>query len=248
MENKPKNMSELFDKLNDLKAVFVYGQRIIPIIQSLIDFMKETVPLLENINQSIDQTSKQIPKAQNQIDDVTNATEIATTQILDKVDEITNDLTTANDEMKNLLTSVVEKDEKIDKLIEKHPELKNELVDLKFNGSKEMIEEHVSTLNKINEKTYDITLSLQVQDITSQQLAAVNHLINSVQNRLSSIITEIDGSELDDIGTNLEDDVTFDEDASFTREKTNQNYANEMFDMKSQEKTSQDEIDKLFSS
>ncbi len=248
MDIKPKNMSELFDKLNDLKAVFIYGQRIIPIIQSLIDFMKETVPLLENINQSIDQTAQQIPKAQNQIDDVTSATELATTQILDRVDEITNDLTKADSELKNLLEKYQKRDAKIDEMINKHPELADELSQFKMNGSKELIENHIKTLNRINQNTYNISLSLQVQDITSQQLAAVNHLINSVQYRLASLIHDIDDTEIKNIESNLSTEVTFDEGASFTKDTNNQNLADQMFDSQLKEKASQDEIDKLFSS
>ncbi|RMD51385.1 MAG: hypothetical protein D6830_00485 [Ignavibacteria bacterium] len=248
MNDKPKNMSELFEKLEDLKTVFSYGQKIIPILQSLMDFMKDTVPLLENINKSIDQTAKQFPKAQDQINDISSATEIATTQILDKVDEITNDLIAADEELKGLLDTARTRDEKIDALIKNHPELANELSQLKLNGSKEIIEKHINTLGKINQNTYSITLSLQVQDITSQQLAAVNHLINSVQTKLSSLIKDIDESELEYVDANLDTAVTFDEDASFTKTESNQDFADELFAEKPEEKPSQEEIDKLFSS
>ena len=44
------NMTELFDRLNELKVVFRYSEKLIPIIQNLMDFMKDTVPLLEDIN------------------------------------------------------------------------------------------------------------------------------------------------------------------------------------------------------
>lgn len=248
MKKEPRNMSQLFDKLNDLKSVFVYGQRIIPIIQSLIDFMKDTVPLLENINKSIEHTASQMPSAQNQIKDVTNATEVATTEILDRVDEISSDLNEAGSKMNELLENAVKKDIAIDELINKYPELKEELDHLRYNGSKEIVESLVKTLNKIGDNTYSITLSLQVQDITSQQLSAVNHLITSVQHRLSSLINDIDQTEMDKIEKNFNKEITFDADASYTRDESNQSIADEMFDAKQKETTSQDEIDKLFSS
>ena len=85
------NMTQLFNKLNDLKAVFTYGQKIIPIIQNLVDFMKETIPLLETINNSIADSTSKIPKASHQINNVTHANEMATTEILDLVDVISNE-------------------------------------------------------------------------------------------------------------------------------------------------------------
>src|SRR5690554_1215843 len=94
------NMSELFEKLNDLKTVFRYGQKLIPIIQSLIDFMKDTVPLLENINNSIADSTQKMPKATHQISNVTSATELATTEILDIVDVISNDISIIENELK----------------------------------------------------------------------------------------------------------------------------------------------------
>ncbi len=249
MKTQPKNMHQLFDKLNDLKAVFIYGKKIIPVIQSLIDFMSETVPLLENINQSIEQTANQIPNAQDQLTDVTNATELATTQILDRIDEITGDLVVVNKGTKELLEISIERDNKIDSLIKKHPELNDELNELKFNGTKKSLKKHMETLDKINDNTYKITLSLQVQDITSQQLSAVNHLIKTVQHRLSGLIEDIDESDIEQLDQNLNPEATFDADASFMRDANKQDMADEMFNSPAPaEKTSQDEIDKLFSS
>jgi hypothetical protein len=64
---RSENLSQLFSKLDDLKKVFTYGEKLIPVIQSLGEFMKETVPLLENINRSIAESTSKIPKATNQI-------------------------------------------------------------------------------------------------------------------------------------------------------------------------------------
>ena len=116
--DKSINMSQVFDKLNDLKLLFEYAQKIIPILQSLADFMKETVPLLEEINHSIADSTTKIPKATNQISNVTNATELATTEILDLVDAISNSLIG----IEKQLTNTVETEQKKDEIVE---ELKN---------------------------------------------------------------------------------------------------------------------------
>jgi len=43
------NMEKLFEKLGDLKSFFVYGQKLIPTLQKILDFMQDTVPLLESV-------------------------------------------------------------------------------------------------------------------------------------------------------------------------------------------------------
>ena len=103
--------------------------------------------------------------------------------------------------------------------------------------------------DKINNDVYNITLSLQVQDITSQQLAAVNHLIESVRQRLSSLIIHLDETELNNIEiVQMEpaSNSSFNPEAKYTKSQEKQDLANVLVNQ-SLNKTSQDEIDKLFS-
>jgi len=246
----PKNMTELFSKLNDLKSIFVYGQKIIPVIQSLIDFMKETVPLLENINKSIDESTKKIPTAKDQLHNVSNATEMATTEILDRVDEIFEDLNVSQRIINEISEKYAAKREVYLQLKEhlkgdrKAVRLLNKIVK---NGISEQLETLNSKINDIQDKTYSITLSLQVQDITSQQLNAVHHLIESVQYRLSSLIMDLEDTELNELEETYKSrEITFDADASYEHEKENQKVADDLFG-KPTVKASQSEIDKLFS-
>lgn len=247
--NYPQNMSELFGKLNDLKAVFVYGQKIIPVIQSLIDFMKDTVPLLENINRSIEESTHKIPSAKAQLNNISSATELATNEILDIVDEVSNKLSEAEATLEGITAWEQERKNKLEKL---KSLVKDEtalgLIDELFNNS---VSEKLITIkdiiDKVNEYNYQITLSLQVQDITSQQLAAVNHLIESVQYKLTALITDLEDAELKELEKSYnEKEIVFDEKAEYTHEKEEQKIADNLFKVQSS-KTTQDEIDKLFS-
>jgi len=246
------SMMQLFEKLDDLKSVFIYGQKIIPVIHSLLDFMKDTVPLLENINKSIAESTTKIPKAKHHIHDVTNATELATTEILDIVDTISDDIKTID----NKINSVIEKEEiralqldEIIELLDDKPEAKSKLVSLKEELiSHEVIRSIQEIISKIKNDAYNITISLQVQDITSQQLAAVNHLIESVQERLSSLIITLGETEIKEM--RIENDVTpenvhFDPQASYNKETSRQEMADSL--VRENLNASQDEIDKLFS-
>ncbi len=247
------SMGELFERLNDLKVVFRYGQKMIPIIQSLIDFMKETVPLLEDINTSIADTTNKIPKAKDQISNVTSQTELATTEILDVVDSISMDVEKVDKYILELKTREDDKEkawEALKKFIPHSAEADEQVKRFEsldtFSGTIPSIEE---IFGKIRNDVYKITLSLQVQDITSQQLAAVNHLIESVRMKLSSLIVHLDETDLDAIDNitfDIPENSTFNPDAVYTKSTERQDAADELISSMNN-KTSQDEIDKLFS-
>ena len=102
-------------------------------------------------------------------------------------------------------------------------------------------------ITKIKSNTNNITLSLQVQDITSQQLAAVNHLIVSVQERLASLILNIEEAgtnEAESIGIVVPEGSHFDPDAKYSKTDGRQDVVDSIIN---NHQTSQDEIDKLFS-
>ena len=246
-------MTQVFDKLNDLKMLLAYGQKLIPIIKSLVDFMHETVPLLENINNSISETTSKMPNATNQINNVTSATELATTEILDLVDSISNDISKIEKDFKGYQEALTGRDEvfaEIKALLEDSPKAK-ELIERyeSYKFSSDHLEEVKAVFSKINNAAYNITLSLQVQDITSQQLAAVTHLIESVNKRLSSLITDIDESNIEALGTTsieVPDGATYDPNARYDKSTDRQDRADEIINREN-EQTSQSEIDKLFS-
>ena len=248
------NMTQLFNKLNDLKSVFTYGQKIIPIIQNLVDFMKETIPLLENINNSIADSTSKIPKASHQISNVTHATELATTEILDLVDVISNETTKIETRLKSETEILNKSNELIDKLVainSGNKEALDHLSELKaLNDQMTTPPEVFESIDKIKSDAYNITISLQVQDITAQQLAAVNHLIESVQQKLSELIVEIQEAEIRDrepasLEIDAPTDAAFNPNARYKRNGDSQKIADELVEVNNN--ASQAEIDKLFS-
>ncbi|MGE5353317.1 MAG: protein phosphatase CheZ [Acidobacteriota bacterium] len=255
---KNLNMSQLFDKLNDVKVLFQYGQKVVPVLQSLVDFMQETVPLLENINHSIADSTSKIPKASDQINNVTNATELATTEILDLVDAISNNVYKIESKLQAINETEAKKAEIVAKLKTLIPgntdagKLLEEYASI--DSTKTNIEEITGMFPKIKDDSYNITLSLQVQDITSQQLAAVDHLIDSVQEKLASLIQDIDGTQIEEFnaaaeassgsGIQAPQGATFDPNASYNKTDNRQDMVDAVINM---EKASQAEIDKLFS-
>ncbi|MGA7723553.1 MAG: protein phosphatase CheZ [Ignavibacteriaceae bacterium] len=247
------NMTELFDRLNELKVVFRYSEKLIPIIQNLMDFMKDTVPLLEDINSSLVESTSKIPKASDQISNISSATELATTEILDIVDAISIDMDKIEKSVNLIKLKEVEKITIWQKIKEKIP-LEPSSVELiqqfeALEGFLPFIPGMMEIFQKVKNDVYNITLSLQVQDITSQQLAAVNHLIESVRTSLASLMLHLDDSEIksfDNFYNDLPKGGTFDPNAEFTRSTERQDAADILISSMNN-KTSQDEIDKLFS-
>lgn len=219
--DQKNSMENIFQKLGDLKSFFVYGQKLIPILQKILDFMQDTVPLLENVNQSIHESTSKMPKAALQINSVTNATEVATTEILDIVDEMAVDVQGMLSKLESLKKKVGDDDDIVSLL---------------------------GLVLKIKEKMMNITISLQVQDITAQQLSSVNHLIQSIQEKLGGLLTELDDKENNGlvVDNNLfPRDAAFNADARYEKNTSSQELVDSLV-ADNLTKASQAEIDKLF--
>ncbi len=247
------NMAELFERLNDLKSIFKYGQKLIPIIQSIINFMGDTVPLLEDINHSIADSTAKIPKAKDQINNISSATELATTEILDIVDSISADIELIESKVTEFQKEEAEKHNvwnEIKKMLPDNAETKQLIAKYESNTKFESESSGlINSFNKIKDDVYNISLSLQVQDITSQQLAAVNHLIESVQQSLASLIFNLDESDVESFNEVMKKEVTgkaFDADARYEKDSNRQDSVDQIINNELN-RTSQDEIDKLFS-
>ncbi len=254
MKQLESNMTLVFEKLADLKNLFKFGEKIVPIIQSLIEFMKDTIPLLENINTSITESTTKIPQAADKINNVTNATELATTEILDITDEISNLLFEVEPKLSEHFSKYKEKTENYERLKVLLNGNTDALTLLESLAPREYIDSHGEYLQNIIEKirnnVYSITLSLQVQDITAQQLASVNHLISSVHNKLASLVADIDSADLDEEMIRMKivspDKATFDPNAMYKDRTVEQNEIDKMVGDSQSSIASQSDIDKLF--
>ncbi len=269
-----KNLGGILDKINELRALFIFGQRVIPFLEELFYFVNDIVPVLEDINESIYESANKMPRASSQLNKVTQATELATTEILDNLDGVLSKLTAMGSNFQaatNDMVALETLDEQTMKLIKSelkkdHPELVAKLTEINEEKAAHIralranaggLEE---SLQDIRNKANDIMISLQVQDITTQQIASVNHLIQSVQDRLANLIDrfKISGA---DLVTEIQraEQHTFDPLATYDRSGNAQKNADEVVRStndkepaqassarKVSDPASQDEIDKLF--
>lgn len=240
------NMEKLFEKLGDLKSFFVYGQKLIPTLQKILDFMQETVPLLESVNKSIAESTSKIPKATHQLHSVSSATELATTEILDLVDGISNELNSIFSKTNELRNRIQKQKELAEKLKAKYQN-DNEFDEfLSYTLSDDELSFVDAGSNKIQESIMNITIALQVQDITAQQLASVNHLINSIQEKLAGLLLDLNGKEKEvEKQTTSLDTIAFNENARYVKDNESQKLADSLIAETNGVK-SQKEIDQLF--
>ncbi len=88
------NMQQLLDKIEEMRGFFKVGDEIIPFLADLFVFLKDIMPLMSDVNASLREGTHKLPTASDRITDVTQATEMATHEILDKLDSIVNKLNT----------------------------------------------------------------------------------------------------------------------------------------------------------
>ncbi len=223
----------LLQKAEELKALFVLGQRVIPFLEEIFMFIKDITPLLDEINFSIEENLAKMPKASQQLSQVTQATELATTEILDTLDGMSFKSDVISGNLKQIL-ALQEKQASIvsslQNIVARHSSTENresstinELVKLLQSLSNAPASDDtiasIPTLDEVNltpevsnilnnsedmlesirMDTTQIMMALQVQDITSQQLAAVNNLLQTVQSRLGQIMVQFKGSDLGDL-------------------------------------------------
>ena len=130
--------------------------------ENVITALQKVITLLDRIKNSIEESSSKIPKASVQLDTVTEATELATVEILDVLELMGTKIHMVENGMKEFDQASLSE---------------RQLVML--TGMKQMLAE-------LKENTSKIAIALQVQDITAQKINAANHLIESVRKELLS--------------------------------------------------------------
>jgi chemotaxis regulatin CheY-phosphate phosphatase CheZ len=276
---KSGQIEKIVRKVEELKALFIFGQRVIPFLEDLFHFVQEIAPLLDEINKSLKESSKKMPNVANQLSKVTEATELATTEILDMVDAIGFKLNGVQTNV-NRFKSYVDLQDDLSKKIkrrlshleQKYPDdadiasMKElwEKVDQSENLSDPL--QNISThIGETRMLAGNIMIALQVQDITSQQIAAVNHLIENVQEKLNHLLEQVSNEPMEESTEVIKPKrkIAFDANAEYTKAGARQGVAEEVFSQMNKpqepivpqapktetttnEAASQDDIDALF--
>ncbi len=197
------NFNDVLGKLDEMRAVFLIGSRSLPMLEDLLRFVREISPLLDEISRSLSFTTSKMPTAASQLERVTQATELATTEILNLVDQVLGEVQTARAEVAAedaCRQALAERDARFLANLgdaASAPAVRAALATWKADGEAVLAawQTHhtaqVSVLNSVRDHMNRIMMALQVQDITAQQLASVNHLIESVRVRMAEIFERL---------------------------------------------------------
>ncbi len=217
-----KDIQNILRKVEELKAVFTFGVRFVPFLEDMFMFVKEMAPMLSEMSRSIQESSSKMPKAVQQLDKVTSATEMATHEILDKVDDMLSKLGEISASFQAVSRRLAAEREAVDAItghieqllsqpaarrglsaVFEDPQAREqgmrikEIVD-RFLAEKldEDLPQQVEGLLEATQgDAYDIMNSLQVQDITTQQIEAAHSMLYSIQERLNNLILKYSEAE-----------------------------------------------------
>lgn len=216
--NKESLMKDIdFDvlcrKAEELRAIFILGQRLIPFVEDIFRFVSDIKPLLDDINLSMEENMNKMQSASRQLSKVTEATETATTEIIETINGVINKSGIIASNMKRLqeleskkydtlLKSIegtygnLEKDKDIHRRLPGLSEMMDQFRSVERLEYKEICEDTGRLLNSINTESGSVIMALQVQDITSQQIAAVNHLLETIHDKLAHILMKFQSSDV----------------------------------------------------
>ncbi len=276
------DISQVLQKADELRSLFVLGQRVIPFLEEIFVFVSEIQPLLDEMNVSINENLKKMPNASKQLSKVTEATELATTEIMDIVDGlvykseiISLNITKLHEINQNSLSKPIQLLELIHKGIQQGTDLKTALPELSAtiqllkskydNEANAIVSNTKDILSSILMDSSSIMMSLQVQDITSQQIAAVNNLLETVHQKLGKILEHFNSSDVSGLVkqertvnkyrenvSKLHRKIAFDPDAvdAISNQKERQEQADDLVKMQQQQDLdspiSSDDIDAMF--
>jgi chemotaxis regulatin CheY-phosphate phosphatase CheZ len=185
-------ITRLINSFIAIKGYFVTTKKYMPQIVKLVNFIEEVIPLLQTIHVNLHQSTEMIPSASEKLGKVTTATELATTKVMDIVDNVIVRLNT-------MYTYLGEMEEQVaspaagDLIIRKISDLRNEV-----NGS--------------HDDLFSIMNALQFQDITTQQINSIGSVIDTVQTKLYELLKGFDEER---IALNLKKSESFDPNAEF---------------------------------
>ena len=185
-------ITRLIYSLDEIKSYFETTKKYMPQITKLVLFIEEVIPLLNLIHSNLHQSTTLIPTASEKLDKVTSATEMATNEVMNIVDNVIERL--------SKMSSVIgEIDDTIDKgITSESVREKTAIISEQIDGSQEDL--------------FSIMNALQFQDITTQQINSISSVIDSVQLKLAELLQGFDGEI---VKSPKKKDLAFDDNAEF---------------------------------
>ncbi len=112
-------VGEIFQKIAEMQDFLRIGDEVIPFLGDLFKFIQDVMPLMSEIQTSFTDSSGKLPDAAQRLNDVSVATEMATHEIMDKLESI-------NVGLEKIFVNVSDNDKEV------IDTLKNDVMDITF--------------------------------------------------------------------------------------------------------------------
>lgn len=177
------------------------------IVEDFVSLLKETVPVLDKIKNSIEESTGKIPAASEHLSAVNKVTESATLYILKDVESMSAGIDSTISDLKKYQSSLSSDADMIKDFVDRISNcvdtfrgaglyhdlsLMNDFIQkLEETKSFEDIHNHLADIKK---STLNIAITLQMQDIAAQQINAVSSLIEFVRIQLMRVLNHFDST------------------------------------------------------
>lgn len=198
-EMEKAEITRLVSGLTSIQSHFDTMKIYMPQIAKLVFFISEIVPLLNMIHDNLHQTNSLMPAAAEKLGKVTDATELAATEVMDIVDNVIKRL--------NTMTASVDAIEGAGNnpgtVMENAGIIRREI-----DGSQDDL--------------FSILNALQFQDITTQQINGIMSTIDTVNVKINELLN---GFDEDSLGAKSLRNVAFDPNAEFDFNRSRESQA-----------------------
>ena len=220
------------------------------IIDTYAAILTHVIPLLDQIKGTIEESTRKIPGAATQLQSVTKDTESATMEILNVLDTMTGQINAAESGMTAVRSVLAERESAMDRFGSQlkafldggagSPDgpavrrLWQELAAVR--DTRTPVAAVGEALESTKRHAMDIAMALQVQDITSQKIAGVHHMIESIREQLAWVLDHLHSNAEKDQGgpggdgekNARTEQRSFDDGAQFTSSTDRQDRADEI--------------------
>ena len=168
-------------------------------LDNFIKVVSAVIPLLDSVKESLEESTGSIPKASLQLDNVSKATESAAVEILDLLEKMSSRVDSLGKAIERFRAAAGEAESRlggIDALIAplkvSHPDLHARWNEFREAGGGVTLPADLDgQFGALRADVMNIGMALQVQDITTQQIAGVSHMIESIRKRLAEVLENL---------------------------------------------------------
>jgi len=183
---KVTTIDDVLVRVEELRSSLKFSDEILPMISDMFLFIKDIIPLMLEANAFMKDSANEIPSASENLNSVSKTTEIATHEVLDKIDQIVLKLEEAQQEIRDKKNDA----DLADRIDEIKTSASNLVYDFQFQDITTQQLEHVNRiLQAIYEKFITLFQSfLKVRrhsDLGGEVLFAIENELKHVKERES---------------------------------------------------------------